>query len=50
MMMVAVATLNKDGRVAQTLRVHFATDVIQVDTFTDVTSGILYGRVAVYIA
>ena len=44
---VAVATLNEDCRVAETLGVHLAADVVEVDALADVTAGVLDGRVSV---
>jgi len=46
---VAVPGLDKDGRVGETLGVHLASDVVKMDTFANMSSGVLDGRVSVYI-
>lgn len=50
MMMIAVATLDEDRRVRQTLRVDLPTNVVQMHAFTYVTPRVLYGRIPVHVA
>ena len=44
---VAVTTLDKDGSIAETLGKHFTSNVKQMNTFTNVTSNVLNGRIAI---
>lgn len=47
--MVTVATLDEDGGVRQTLRVHFTSDIVQMHPLPYVTSRVLDRRVPVHI-
>ena len=44
---ITVARLNKDGRVRQTLRVHLATNIVEMNTLAYVSPGVLNGGVPV---
>lgn len=47
---IAVTRLHKDRTVRQTLGVHLAIHIVQMYTLADMTSCVLYGRVAVDVA
>ena len=44
---ITIARLNKDGRVRQTLRVHLATNIVEMNTLAYVSPGVLNGGVPV---
>ena len=46
---VAVAGLDEDGGVGETLGVHLASDVVEVDTFANMSPRVLDGGVTVNI-
>lgn len=46
---ITVRTLNEDARVTETLSKDLATDVVQPDAFSDVSSRLLYNLVAVHV-
>lgn len=47
--LIAVGALDEYGRVGQTLGKHLSTDVIQTDTFADVSSRLFHGCIAVHV-
>lgn len=47
--LIAVWTLHEDTRVGQTLGEHLTADIVQSDTFADVSPGLLDHRVAIHI-
>lgn len=48
-MVVAVPALHKDAAVAQALGIHFSSNVVQVDAFSDMSPGVFYCGVPVNV-
>lgn len=49
MMVVAVSTLDKNAGITQTLCIHLSSNIVQVDTFADVATGVFNSGVAIDI-